>query len=78
MEMPVDLVVLYFSDEGTIFRENLVSRHVTCELVEPVATGEGFLPYFRTTESLEVLNPHIPINLLDMFQGRYSLVIRSG
>ncbi len=76
--MPVDLVVLDLSDEGSIFRENLVSRHVTCELVEPVATGEVFLPYFRTTEFLEVLNPHISIYFLDVLQGRYSCDVRSG
>jgi len=76
--MPVDLVVLHLSDEGAIFRENLVPLVVTCELVEPVATAEGILPYFRTTESLEVLNPHIPIYLLDMVQGGHSCDVRSG
>ena len=76
--MPVDLVVLHLSDEGAIFRENLVPLVVTCELVEPVATAEGILPYFRTTESLEVLNPHIPVYLLDMVQGGHSCDVRPG
>jgi len=76
--MAVDLVVRDLSDERPVFRENLVVWFVAGEFIEPIATAECLLPYFRTTEFLEILNPHIPVNLLHMGQGRYSLVIGTG
>ena len=76
--MTVDLVVGDLSDERPVFRENLVVWFVAGEFIEPIATPECLLPYFRTTEFLEILNPHIPVYFLDMFQGGNSCHVRSG
>ena len=61
--MAVDLVVGSLPDERTVFRENLVSRCVASEFVEPIAAGECVFPYFRTTESLEFLDPQFSVQL---------------
>ena len=61
--MTVDLVVGSLSDERTVFRENLVSWRVASEFVEPIAASECLLPYFRTTEFLEVLDPQFSVQL---------------
>ncbi len=69
--MAVDLVVGSLSDERTVFRENLVSWRVASEFVEPIAASECLLPYFRTTEFLEVLDPQFSVKLYHARIGRH-------
>jgi len=71
VKVPVDLVVGSLSDERTVFRENLVSRSVASEFVEPIAAGECVFPYFRTTESLEFLDPQFSVQLYHAGIGRH-------
>ncbi len=76
--MAVELVVGGLSDEGPVLRENLVVLGVAGEFVEPIAAGECVFPYFRTTESLEVLDPHVPVNFLNVREGRHSCDVGPG
>ncbi len=76
--MAVELVVGGLSDEGPVFRENLVVFGVAGKFVEPIAACECVFPYFRTTESLEVLDPHVPVYLLNVREGRHSCDVRPG
>jgi len=76
--MSVEFVVGDLSDESPVIIKNLVAWRVAGKFVEPIATCECLFPYFCTSEFLEVFDPHIPIYLLDMFQGRHSCDVRSG
>ena len=72
MKVAVDLVVGSLSDERTVFRENLVAWRMASEFVEPIAARECVFPYFRTTESLEVLDPQASVQFYDSVIWRHS------